>query len=127
MTIIPESPAERRQRVRDERQQGSTFHQHAQSAADDDSGGRFAKREGARAQVVGATPVPKYPELPADSPFHHDPVPDEPPTGYCIDGTTAALHRRAHQRQRRGLKRRPNRLRIFGQTLIRPGRARSAW
>jgi hypothetical protein len=55
-------------------QGGSTYLDHTH---DDTSGGRFAAI--GTPYVVGSTPIPKYPELPADSPFHHDPVPPEPP------------------------------------------------
>ena len=55
-------------------QGGSTYLDHTH---DDTSGGRFAAI--GTPHVVGSTPIPKYPELPADSPFHHDPVPSEPP------------------------------------------------
>jgi hypothetical protein len=55
----------------------STLFQHSQSAADEINQGRFAAT--GKPMVVGSEPIVRYPELPADSPFHHDPVPDEPP------------------------------------------------
>ena len=63
------------QRVREQAQQGTTYKAFAD--ADVELPGRFQSI--AAAHVVGSTPTPKYPELPADSPFHHDPVPNEPP------------------------------------------------
>jgi hypothetical protein len=83
MSIIPEDPIARRRRLHE--QQGSTFHQHGVTAADDESGGRFAKQEGARPQVIGTDPIPKYPQLPSGPWSGDDPVPDEPPLGYRID------------------------------------------
>ena len=65
--------------------QPSTFHQFAQSSSDETAGGRFGKQEGSTPTVVGSEPIVRYPELPADSPFHHDPVPDEPPLGININ------------------------------------------
>jgi hypothetical protein len=60
-----------------EQRRGSTFHQHALAQADEINRGRFAAV--GTPHVVGSTPIPKYPELPASSPFYHDPVPNEPP------------------------------------------------
>jgi hypothetical protein len=60
-----------------EQEQASTMHQHAQAQLNDTGGGRFGAIN--TPHHIGSTEVPKYPELPADSPFHHDPVPDEPP------------------------------------------------
>ena len=60
-----------------EQRRGSTFHQHGLAQADEINQGRFAAV--GVPHVVGSTPIPKYPELPASSPFHHDPVPNEPP------------------------------------------------
>ena len=65
------------QRVREQARQGSTYKAFAD--ADAELPGRFQSI--AAAHVVGSTPIPKYPELPANSPFHHDPVPNEPPLG----------------------------------------------
>jgi hypothetical protein len=64
--------------------EGTTMHQHAQSAANDEAGGRFASVN--PTTVIGVQPLPTYPQLPANSPWHgSDPVPDEPPLGYRID------------------------------------------
>jgi hypothetical protein len=77
-----EEQAERRrvmqndQRVREQDQAG-TFLSHTHS----DAGGRFTQI--GAAYVVGSTAVPQYPA--ASAPFQRDPVPDEPPLGYCID------------------------------------------
>jgi hypothetical protein len=80
MSVIPETPAERRARLLEER--GSTFHQHGVTAADDESGGRFAAR--GKPTVVGTTEIPKYPQLPEGSPWSGaQPGPgDEPPLGF---------------------------------------------
>jgi hypothetical protein len=70
------------QRLRDQqaREQTGTFLSHTHL---DDVGGRWAAIS--NPHIVGQSAVPKYPELPANSPWHHDPVPDEPPLGYAID------------------------------------------
>jgi hypothetical protein len=81
MTIIPESPTERRRRLRE--QDSSTLHQHGQSAADEISQGRFAAT--GAPTVIGSEPTVRYPELPSDPWSGTDPVPDEPPLGYRID------------------------------------------
>jgi hypothetical protein len=60
------------------------MHQQAQNFADEERQGRF-RDMGDVPHVIGSTPIPQYPELPADSPFHHDPVPQEPPLNYPID------------------------------------------
>jgi hypothetical protein len=57
----------------------------AHTHEDLDVGGRFAKQEGARPQVIGTDPIPKYPQLPSGPWSGDDPVPDEPPLGYRID------------------------------------------
>jgi hypothetical protein len=51
-----------------------------------EAGGRFAKAT--TTLVVGSTPTPSVPEQPASSPWASDPVPDEPPLGYAIDGAS---------------------------------------
>jgi hypothetical protein len=61
-------------------QQASTFHQHAQSAANDTGGGRFALL--GAPTVTGATAIPKYPAAGA---HQSDPVGIEPPLGFAID------------------------------------------
>jgi hypothetical protein len=82
-----EEEAERREvlendrRVREQQQQrGTTFHQYAQAAANDDAGGRWATVNAV--SVVGAEPAVKYPAAAA---HQRDPVPTEPPLGYCVD------------------------------------------
>jgi hypothetical protein len=69
------SQAERRQILKD------TLHGRA-LAEQDMVGGRFAARE--KSTVVGAGQV-AYPQLPETSPWHHDPVPDEPPIGIDVN------------------------------------------
>jgi len=66
-----------------EQQQASTYFQHAVTEADEPRG-RFQNASGTTT-VIGRTPIPQYPELPANSPSHHDPVPDEPPLGFAIN------------------------------------------
>ena len=56
--------------------EGTTMHQHAQSAANDEAGGRFAAIN--PTTVVGADPQLKYP---AASPSWQIQLPDEPPLG----------------------------------------------
>jgi hypothetical protein len=58
----------------------STF---AEAFADEERGGRFKTEQ--PTHVIGSTPIPKYPELPASSPSHHDVVPDEPPLGFSVE------------------------------------------
>ena len=62
--------------------EGTTFYQHAQSAANDEAGGRFAGVN--PATVVGSEPAVKYPQLPASSPWSGaQPEPGiEPPLGF---------------------------------------------
>jgi hypothetical protein len=68
--------------LRSHQRMGTTFHQFAQSAANE-IGGRFAAEN--KQHVVGSTPIPDYPQLPASSPWSRDFVPDEMPLGYRID------------------------------------------
>jgi hypothetical protein len=78
---------ERRESLENDRkvreQQGGTFFQHAVSSADDEAGGRFARVN--PTMVVGSTPGPSYPQLPASSPWAHDYVPNEEPLGYSVN------------------------------------------
>jgi hypothetical protein len=62
--------------------EGTTMHQHAQSAANDEAGGRFASVN--PTTVVGAQPLPVYPQLPSSSPWSGtQPEPGiEPPLGF---------------------------------------------
>jgi hypothetical protein len=71
--------AERRRILRE----GTTFHRHAQSHANDEAGGRFAAVN--PTTVTGATPIPSYPALPSGPWSGSDPVPTEPPLGYSVD------------------------------------------
>jgi hypothetical protein len=73
---------QQKQREAAQRDQSSTFHQHAQSQANDEAGGRFAAVN--PATVVGAQPLPTYPQLPSSSPWPGaQPEPGiEPPLGY---------------------------------------------
>jgi hypothetical protein len=60
--------------------EGTTFHQFAQSTANDEAGGRFAAI--APTTVTGATPVPRYPAAGA---HQCDPVGIEPPLGFSVN------------------------------------------
>ena len=75
------SHAERRRIMAEERRM-RTYHGHAQHTDEDIYGGRFAKVN--TTSVVGASPI-SYPTQPANSPWHHDPCPTEPPLGYSVD------------------------------------------
>jgi hypothetical protein len=68
--------------VKRQRKQGSTFKDFAIADAETPRG-RFNEPE--KVTVIGSAPLPQYPELPESSPWHHDPVPDEPPLGYSIN------------------------------------------
>jgi len=72
--------AEKRRIIREQQQQGATFHQHAQAQADEMSQGRFAAT--GTPIVTGATPVPKYPAAGA---HQADPVGTEPPLAFSVD------------------------------------------
>ena len=76
------SQAERRRIMADERR-GRTYHGVAASSVDDERGGRYANA-GNSTTVVGASPI-SYPAQPATSPWHRDPMPDEPPLGYSVE------------------------------------------
>jgi hypothetical protein len=79
------SQSERRAILRNEREVG-TYQQFASSEAGA-IGGRFAAE--AKTRVTGTTPVPQYPALSANSPWHHDPVPPEEPLGVDINAVEA--------------------------------------
>ena len=64
-----------------QQREGSTYFQHTH--LEDEGGGRFSAINSAT--VIGTTPIPQYPELPTNSPSHHDPVPDERPLGYAVN------------------------------------------
>jgi hypothetical protein len=65
------------------REQGSTFSQFAQSEADTPRG-RFDAHE--KSTVIGSEPLPRYPQLPASSPWAGpDLVPTEPALGVDVN------------------------------------------
>jgi hypothetical protein len=66
--------------VRDQ-ERASTMFEHARAAVDDEAGGRFARVN--PTTVIGATPVPRYPQ--AGTPFQSDPCGVEPPLGSDIN------------------------------------------
>ena len=49
----------------------------------DESGGRFSRQQ--PFEVVGKSPSPVMPQLPATSPWSGDPVPDEEPLGFSVE------------------------------------------
>lgn len=69
------TPAERIQVHKD------TMHGRAIAEANE-AGGRFKTVN--ETTVIGATSL-NYPELPSNSPFHHDPVPIEPALGISVE------------------------------------------
>jgi len=86
MTTDQEEQAERRRvllqdaDVRRQQQEGSTYLDQYHSEV----GGRFSVTQN---ESVTGRVSPKPPPLPANSPWHGpDPVPDEPPLGYRVDG-----------------------------------------
>jgi hypothetical protein len=68
--------------VRQQQQNASTFHQHAQAQADELSQGRFAAIGSPR--VIGATPSPAS-QYPAASAAHQTELPPENPLGYSVE------------------------------------------
>jgi hypothetical protein len=81
-----EEMEERKSVLRNEqrlRNPGTTFSQFAESEATE-ARGRFTAHEQSR--VIGSEPLPRYPQLPASSPWAGpDLVPTEPALGYAID------------------------------------------
>ena len=80
-----EEDAERRATLENDRkvreqQRGTTFHQYAQSTANDDAGGRWASVNAV--SVVGAAPAVRYPAAAA---HQRDPAGVEPPLGYDVN------------------------------------------
>jgi hypothetical protein len=75
-TLLQDADLRRQQ----DQARAGTFFSHAQSAANDTAGGRFAAIS--QAQVVGAVPVPKYP---AASSSHQVELPPEQPLGFSVD------------------------------------------
>jgi hypothetical protein len=80
---IPQS--ERRQVMANDRKvrEAATYHSVAQSAVDDERGGRYAT-EGSKQTVIGSSPI-AYPQQPCTSPWHSDPCGTEPPLGYSVE------------------------------------------
>jgi hypothetical protein len=78
------SQREKRRILAEDRQvRASTYLQQAQANVDEDRGGRYAAME-KPSTVIGTSPGPVYPQLPADSPANQAAmVPDEP----LIDGS----------------------------------------
>jgi hypothetical protein len=70
--------------VREQQQKAAATYFAFGAAEADEPRGRF-KNTGGATTVIGATPLPQYPELPTNSPWHHDPVPPEEPLGFGID------------------------------------------
>jgi hypothetical protein len=71
----------------EKRLRATTLSQFAQADADTPRG-RFTVHEQSR--VIGSEPLPRYPQLPASSPWAGpDLVPTEPPLGYAIDELAA--------------------------------------
>jgi hypothetical protein len=68
--------------VRQQQQNASTFHQHAQAQALDTAGGRFAATGAPR--VIGSTPSPAA-QYPAASAAHQTELPPVEPLGYSVD------------------------------------------
>jgi hypothetical protein len=94
---LAEENKERAQIMKDEaalreHERISTFLDHAQAAALDELGGRFARIQ--PQSVTGSTPIPQYPA--ASAPFQSDPCGVEPPLGTNINfvepcGTAAEI------------------------------------
>ena len=76
---VPQS--ERRRVMANDRM--ATYHSVAQSAVDDERGGRYAT-EGSKQTVIGGSPI-AYPQQPSTSPWHSDPCPPEPPLGFDVN------------------------------------------
>jgi hypothetical protein len=73
-----------RQQTGDQRV-GATFLDFAQSAINDEAGGRFARIQ--PQVIVGADPIPNYP---AAAPHQADVVGQEPALGYSVEETDGA-------------------------------------
>jgi len=61
----------------------ATYHSVAQSALDDERGGRYSG-SGSKATVVGSSPI-QYPAQPEGSPWSRDVCPPEPPLGFSVE------------------------------------------
>jgi hypothetical protein len=94
MTPGPEDEVSQAEKRRIIREQASSILDHAQAAANDMAGGRFASVNAAT--VVGAQPLPVYPQLPSSSPWSGaQPEPGiEPPLGFdnpAFDESSATI------------------------------------
>jgi hypothetical protein len=78
------SQAERRRVLENDRlaREGSTYHNHAVSSANDLMGGRFGVDS--KSVVIGSSPI-SYPRIPSGPWSGADIVPPEQPLGYAID------------------------------------------
>jgi hypothetical protein len=86
----------KRERMENERR-ASTYFQHGLASLNEDRGGRFSALEDS-STVTGSGPI-SYPQQPGTSPFHCDPVPDEPPLGFRIDDQEAVGEKFEQDRQ----------------------------
>src|SRR5262249_39812388 len=73
----------KREVLANDRKVMATYHSVAQSALDDERGGRYSGA-GSKQTVVGTSPI-AYPQQPATSPWYHDACPPEPPLGIDIN------------------------------------------
>jgi hypothetical protein len=78
------SQKDKRAVLENDRKVMASYHSVAQSGLDDDRGGRYGSGAGSKARVTGSSPI-AYPKQPANSPWHHDPMPLEPPLGFSVD------------------------------------------
>ena len=76
-------PQSERRRIIAEQRRLRTYHGHAQSAVDEDRGGRFAF-SGSPTSITGSSAV-SYPAQPENSPWRWDACPPEPPLGFSVD------------------------------------------
>ena len=74
-------------RLREQQQRGATYSSFAEAFADEERGGRY----GMDKQPIHTAVTPVYPEQPPTSPFHHDPVPLEPPIDATDCGPTFGI------------------------------------
>jgi hypothetical protein len=96
---------EKREVLRNDRRvrEASTYHAAAQSNIDDERGGRYAHL-GSPTTVTGSAPTSVHPMQPENSPWHRDPVPDEPSLGFSVDAMEPVgepFERGPHLRQQR--------------------------
>ena len=76
-------PQSERSRILAEERRLRTYHGHAQSAIDEDRGGRFAF-SGSPTSITGSSPI-SYPTQPAHSPWAKDVCPPELPLNIDIN------------------------------------------